>query len=178
MNRLALVLLAFATLACTPEPTNSPEADTEMDARVARLCGTWRADGPDNTIIEERWSPSAEGLTGASVTTNAEGETVSSETLVILLHPDRSIYRALPQGASAPTDFEQTADQAGEVADQWTWSWSNPAHDFPQVIRYQFLAADRMEARVSGPDGSGGDLVFAWTFERIEPCPGTSGGAH
>jgi hypothetical protein len=178
MNRLVLALLGLATLACTPtpEPTNSPEP--ELDPRVARLCGTWRAEGPQGSIVEERWRASDEGLVGEGVTTDAEGETVSRESLLILLAPERSTYRALPQGAAGPTDFEQSADQRGEATDQWIWSWSNPAHDFPQAIRYEFTGADRMAAIVSGSDGEGGTQEFGWAFERIEACSGTSGAGH
>jgi hypothetical protein len=168
MRRLALALLALAALAC--KPTNSNAPDSGLDPRVARLCGTWRAEDPQGSIVEERWRASDEGLVGEGVTTNAEGEIVSRESLLILLAPEHSTYRALPEGAVGATAFEQTADEQGDAADQWIWSWHNPAHDFPQTIRYQFSGGDRVRASVSGPDGEGGTQEFGWEFERVAAC--------
>jgi hypothetical protein len=176
MLRLAIVLgFAVAAFACKPAPANDPGSDAAIesapDARVARLCGTWRAEGPEGSAIEERWRASDEGLAGEGVTTDAEGSVVSSETLLILLDGEGSTYRAHPQGAAGPTDFEQTTDQAGEAAEQWIWSWHNPEHDFPQTVRYVFTGTDRMEASVSGPDGEGGTREFGSMFERVAACP-------
>lgn len=168
MNRLVLVGLILATLACTPAPTISPEP--ELDPRVARLCGTWRAPGDEGSTLEERWHPSDEGLAGEGVTIDARGERVIGESFAIVLRPAGSTYRALPKGATGWTEFAQTEDHAGPTAGQWAWAWSNPNHDFPQTIRYEFTSEDRMHASVSGPDGEGGTLKFGWSFERVEAC--------
>lgn len=122
-------------------------------------------------IVEERWRVSDEGLVGEGVTLDARGERVTGESFAIVLRPEGSTYRALPEGAADWTEFEQTDDHAGAKPDQSTWAWSNPAHDFPSTIRYEFTSRDHVQASVSGADGRGGTRGFGWALERIEACP-------
>ncbi len=158
---LALVGLA---LACTP--LAKPLAEPEPDGRVARLCGTWRAEGPEGSVIEERWRVSREGLVGEGTVVDGQGTPISHESLWLVLPPGSSTYRAHPQGATEPTNFEQTEDRAEAATGRWIWIWSNPTHDFPQTIRYESLDESHFVARISGANSDG----FAWTFERVAPC--------
>ncbi|MFV8754441.1 DUF6265 family protein [Nannocystaceae bacterium ST9] len=165
-----LVGLVLATLACTPKPTTSspePEPESAPDDRVARLCGTWRAEGPDGSIIEERWRPSDQGLVGEGTTTDAQGNVVSRESLVLLLRPGGSTYRAHPQGAAAPTDFEQSSDFPKRAPGQWVWSWSNPTHDFPRHIDYSSNLDGSLSATIWADDP---ESAIGWTFTRVAAC--------
>lgn len=154
--------MSFALLvACRPSA-----ASLEREARVERLCGTWRASLDAGVVLEERWRVGEEGLIGEGVQIDAQGREQITETFVIELRDAGSTYRARPLGAATDTAFEQVDDRESSN-EGWVWAWANPSHDFPQRIEYAFEGRERMTARVSGE----GAPSFAWTFERVAACP-------
>jgi hypothetical protein len=46
--------------------------------------------------------------------------------------------------------------------------WSNPKHDFPQVISYRRLGSDSLAARIEGP-GPSGPQSSEWKMGKV-PC--------
>ena len=99
------------------------------------------------------------------------GRTVNGNTLVeyeqlrIYRSGDTLVYAASPS-RQAPSEFRARPPYTGEIV------FENPAHDFPQRIRYKRLGKDSLHARIEGKrDGveRGVDFMYA----RV-PCPNGS----
>ena len=128
-------LVPLALLAA-PLAAQSPAID-----RAAWLAGCWELRTPTRLTVE-MWMPPAGGMMlGASRTTM--GERVREfEQLQLTAHGDTLVYHASPSG-QAPTSFRSVLPiAAGELV------FENPAHDFPQRIRYRRITADSLVARV------------------------------
>jgi hypothetical protein len=68
---------------------------------------------------------------------------------------DTLIYAAMPSGQQ-PTEFRGRSPAAGELV------FENPAHDFPQRIRYR-LSGDTLTATIDGDRaGRRAPVVFAY----------------
>jgi hypothetical protein len=61
-----------------------------------------------------------------------------------------------------PADFSLTKLRPGMAV------WSNPRHDFPQVISYRRLGSDSLAARIEGP-GPNGTRSSEWKMKKV-PC--------
>ena len=64
-----------------------------------------------------------------------------------------------PKGQAA-ADFHMSSLKSGAVV------WSNPRHDFPQVISYRRVGADSLVARIEGP-GSNGTQSSEWRMGKV-----------
>jgi hypothetical protein len=95
-----------------------------------------------NTVIEEQWSkPAAGNMLGFSRTLR-DGRMVMHEYLRI--EQAGGQFRYLAHIGSRVTPFALAKMSEAEV------EFANPAHDFPQVIRYRRVPADEMHARIEG----------------------------
>jgi hypothetical protein len=132
----SVFLLVSVVLLTSPLAAQSSAID-----RAGWLAGCWELRTATRLTVEI-WMPPAGGMMlGASRTTM--GERVREfEQLRLVAHGDTLVYHASPSG-QAPTDFRSafpiTADEL---------VFENPAHDFPQRIRYRRITADSMVARV------------------------------
>jgi hypothetical protein len=112
-------------------------------AQLAWLSGAWTG---DKGTLEERWTPPAGGaMLGVSRTVKG-GRMVAFEFLRIVERDGTLVYIAQPEGRP-PTEFTLTRLD-GEQA-----TFENPAHDFPQVIRYAKRPDGGLEATISGAGG-------------------------
>lgn len=123
------------------------------------LGGHWCGQMGDSRI-EEFWTAPAGGtLVGMSRTTGAGGME-SFEYMRIEIREGKPHFLAQP-GGSPPTAFALDA-QAAQSA-----TFRNPAHDFPQTVRYWREGA-ALRAEIAGPDGKGGEQAIGFTYQR---CP-------
>jgi hypothetical protein len=132
-------------------PTTSLVAQSVID-RAGWLAGCWEQRTPTRVTLE-MWMPPAGGLMlGASRTT--VGDRVREfEQLQLRAHGDTLVYTAAPSG-QATTSFRTVAPVTeGELVVE------NPAHDFPQRIRYRRVTSDSLVARVEAGT-RGFDLVM------------------
>lgn len=131
--RVPLVAVLFAACALGQ--------DQSVD-KLSWMSGCW-AVNRGNTVIEEHWSKPAGGsLIGFSRTIRG-GRKVFHEFLRIEDGEGGIRYIARIGAKEVPFALaKQTADEA---------EFTNPAHDFPQVIRYRRVSEDEMHARVDGP---------------------------
>ena len=132
----SVLILAPLVLLAAPLAAQSSAID-----RAGWLAGCWELRTPTRLTIE-MWMPPAGGMMlGASRTTM--GERVREfEQLRLVTHGDTLVYHASPSG-QAPTDFRSVLPiVAGELV------FENPAHDFPQRIRYRRISTDSLVARV------------------------------
>jgi hypothetical protein len=110
--------------------------------KLSWMSGCWVVNR-GNTLIEEHWSKPAGGsLLGFSRTIKG-GRTVFHEFLRIEQAEGGIRYVARIGAKEVPFALAKQSDGEAE--------FTNPAHDFPQVIRYRRLSADEIHARVDGP---------------------------
>jgi hypothetical protein len=97
--------------------------------------------------------------------------TTSVELVVLRARGDTLRYEAHPLG-QAPAVFvaAPTAGAEGELR------FENPAHDFPQRIRYRPVGADSLVASVEGPL-RGAWRAIEYRFRRA-PCEPPAGAAR
>lgn len=124
-------------------------------ADLGWLSGRWVAEA-EGGWTEEAWSaPRGSVMLGFS---RAGRGDVLREWEFIRIAPDASgavAYHAQP-GGRPPVAFRLVAHDAASV------TFENPAHDFPQRIRY-VREGDRLTATISRRDGSN---AISWTYRR------------
>jgi hypothetical protein len=145
----ALVFAAHAAVA----------ADPPRVADLAWLAGCWEGKQPTSTV-EEQWMAPAAGLMLGMNRTLRRGGEPAWEWLRLFERDATVVYVAAPVG-QAPTEFvleALTDDQA---------VFTNPAHDFPQTIRYRRSAEGRIVASAEGRVG--GDLrILNFPMNRVD----------
>jgi hypothetical protein len=134
-----------------PAPARTTIASLEW------LAGDWAGKTGASTV-EERWMPAAGGVMLAVSRTVTDGRLAAFEYLRIVEREGGLVYIAQPNGRP-PTEFVLTAFTSDSA------TFENPAHDFPQTIRYRRRPDGSLEARVSG---AGGERSQAFVFVRAE----------
>jgi hypothetical protein len=135
MRILTMVLVCAAFSA----PATCQPAATASD--VAFLHGCWEFEAKGR-IVEEQWMAPAGGTLMGMSRTVVNGKVAEFEFLQIRDLPGGLTYIAKPSNQPEAA-FVATSSAAGEIV------FENPAHDFPQRIRYA-LAGDILTARVEG----------------------------
>jgi hypothetical protein len=110
--------------------------------QLAWLAGCWVFEGKDR-VVEERWMEPAGGTMLGVSRTVAGGKTVAFEFLRIEERQAGLTYVALPSG-QRQAEFTQVELAAGMIL------FANPAHDFPQRIRYRLDEGGALRAQVEG----------------------------
>ena len=138
---IALLMLAQAA-AVTPMPSF--------------LAGCWEQRSRDGKWTEECWTAPRGGLMIGSGRTG-RGDTIRNwEWMRIERSADGALtFFGSPNGAPA-VGFKAT------VADADSVTFANPAHDYPQRVRYA-RTAEGVTAEVSATDGS---KLSRWTYRR------------
>ena len=116
----------------------------------------WLA-GEDESWTEEFWThPRAGMMIGAS--REGQGETLRSwESIRILRTADGSLAYVPMPGGGAPVEFALSGQGTRMI------EFANPAHDFPQRIRY-WRDGDTLHAEIAMIDGS---RAIAWSYAPI-----------
>ncbi len=123
------------------------ELRTASVADLAWLSGCWSG-RMGSAAVEEFWSaPRSGSLVGMSRTMRGDS-TVGYELLLISVRGGELVLDATPHGQGT-TSF--TSSWRGSRA----ITFANPAHDFPQQIRYRLVARDSLLAQLEGPGGNG-----------------------
>ena len=144
--KLAVLSVAVALVAsqlAAEEPTPFP----------AWLAGAWTlSDGERWT--EEFWTHPRGGVMIGALR-EGQGETLRTwEAIRILRKPDGTLaYIPMPNGG-APVEFALVRQDARSI------EFANPAHDFPQRIRY-WRHGDRLHAEIALIDGS---RAVSWSY--------------
>lgn len=147
-------------------------ADTMSGASPARvqrlrwLSGCWeQRDG--RSTVEEFWTKPNGGMLfgiGRTIARRDAGDTTASfEMMRIYEHGGRLVLAAQPSGQQL-AEFTEV-----ELTDS-TVVFANPAHDFPQFVRYRRRGAKELRARVDGKM-NGKDEGFDSRYRRVA-CPG------
>jgi ketosteroid isomerase-like protein len=147
----------FAGCASSRPPLPSPPPPAPAVAGVGWMAARWERE--DGRGIEH-WTPAGDALVGVAFTA-ASGRTRGFEVLFIHEVEGRLSLSAMPGGA-APVGFPATETAADAV------TFENPAHDFPQKIRYARDGA-ALTAVVSGPGAD--DEVYRFTRRDAPRAP-------
>ena len=143
-----------------PPPTAAPGRPSLADLDF--MAGCWRGASDGGAVIEEYYTPpSANLMLGVSRYTKA-GRVISYEFTTIAAVGDSDLVLTPRPAGQVPADFNLSRLERGAVV------WSNPRHDFPQVIGYRKLGSDSLAARIEGP-GPGGTRSSEWRMGKV-PC--------
>jgi hypothetical protein len=122
------------------------------------LVGTWQL--KDKNVYEV-WKIADGGkeLEGVSFRIRNSDTTITEK---IRLTYDGDAFHYIPDvaGDQPPVDFKITTHTSASFAAE------NPLHDFPKVIRYQFVRKDNKQFIEATIEGNG--KVIAYSFERVK----------
>ncbi|WP_374526222.1 DUF6265 family protein [Sphingopyxis sp.] len=143
MHPIIMALAALAALGSTA----APEAPAALPGWMA---GAWQqegAAGADGAWADEYWTPPRGGtMIGAARIGRGETLSIFEHSRIVRKADGTLSFFAQPRGAPA-AEFPMTAQDATMI------EFSNPAHDYPQRIRY-WREGDHLKARISLIDGS------------------------
>lgn len=130
---LASILLALAA---------SPAVANEQLAALGWMQGCWSRAGSESGTVEQWMAPAGGTMLGMSRTVK-NGKTIEHEFIQIReVEPGVLGYIASPSRQATATF--KLARHENE-----TWTFENPAHDFPQKVIYRKEGAD-LVARIEG----------------------------
>jgi hypothetical protein len=147
-------MIAAFTLTCATPAASQPVATT---ANLGFMTGCWKFEAKGR-VVEEHWmAPAGGSLMGMSRTV-VNGKTSEYEFVQIRDLPEGLAYIAKPSN-QPEAKFVAVSHGTNEIV------FENPAHDFPQRIRYR-LSGNTLHARIEGAingQARGVDFVYART---------------
>lgn len=164
--RTPLVALALIALAGSRRdaPHRLPHDPQMADLRF--MAGCWRGISGGGGIIDEYYTPPSDNLMLGVSRFTKDGRVTSYEFTTIADRGDSGLMLTARPSTQAPADFQLTRLEPGLAV------WSNPRHDFPQVISYRRTAGDSLAARIEGP-GSEGPRFSEWRMGSVSCSGGT-----
>ena len=139
---VSIALFSLALAQTPPQPSPASKLD-----ELAWLTGGWEMEH-DGVLVEEHWIAPKGGVMLGCGRTIANGKALFFEFLRLEQRKDGEVYYvAHPGGKSPGTDFKLTGAAGG------SWSFENPGHDFPKLIRYSKNADGTVTAHLEGDEG-------------------------
>jgi hypothetical protein len=162
MRTLVPALLAARLVGSAAPTPRAPTPPRPTLADLGFMAGCWRGAAEGGTVIDEYYTPPSENLIlGVSRYTKG-GRVTSYEFATIAARGDSDLVLTPRPVGQSPADFSLTKLRPGLAV------WSNPKHDFPQVISYRRLGSDSLAARIEGP-GPNGTESSEWKMGKV-PC--------
>ncbi len=127
------------------------EACTSLE-QAAFMLGAWQSDTQGTRFIE-RWSREGGQFRGAAEAIR-DGERIQQESMTLRVVDGRLVYAADPEQDGSFVEFTGVRCAAGEAV------FENPAHDFPQRLRYHLDDSGVLTAVVSDLEDRGFELEF------------------
>jgi hypothetical protein len=132
------------------------QAPARVD-ELAWLAGRWETAGDGGRWTEEMWSAPRGGLMLGASRSGQSGAVREFEFLRLQAGEDGVlVYLAQPGGRAPAVPFRLTQSDSASA------TFENPAHDFPQRIRYQ-RSGETLTATISAIDGSN---AMRWRYRR------------
>ena len=125
---VALLLGALAAGSFALTAAQGQAKESKLD-QLKWLEGAWTLES-DGAVVEEHWIAPRGGLMLGCGRTLAQDKAVFFEFMRIEERPAGVYYVAHPAAHSPGTDFMLTTFEKD------SWTFENPDHDFPRVIRY------------------------------------------
>jgi len=170
-GRVAAVVALFAGAACASSGGAVPEVaiDPIVVTRpagplepVSFLTGCWAGtyDGGES-VMEERWSPAADGLMLATTRFLRGGEVVGWEFAHLEAAHDGIVLTPYPSGERSEHAFRRTGGDRTSVV------FEAPEHDYPKRIRYRLDDLGMLHVAIDG--GVHDPEPRSWTLG-FTPC--------
>lgn len=159
MSYLKRVTSFVAVLVLVSLPRDAHAQRAPVDT-LHWLSGCWRLSSPRTTVDEQWMTPNGGVILGMSRT--VRGDAVREyEFLRIYASGDTLVYAAMPSGQQ-PAEFRAPPRSVSpsEIV------FENPAHDFPQRIRYRRASGDSLIATVEG-DREGKRPPFVLGYRKV-----------
>ncbi|MES2411479.1 MAG: DUF6265 family protein [Bacteroidota bacterium] len=146
MKAYKLPLITSLLFVClTSCKNNSSENKFGKLEKMNWLIGNWEQKLPDG-ILKETWTKQNDStFSGDSYFINTK-DTVHFESIKLVQKAEELTYNAtvVGQNEDEPVAFNLTSDVNN------TFTFENPAHDYPRKITYKKVASDRLIATISG----------------------------
>ena len=132
-----------AALACASPAAAPADGSSGLD-QLAWLAGPWEQDD-GGVLVEEHWIAPKGGVMLGCGRTLEQGQAVAFEFLRLEERAGGTlVYVAHPLARSPGTEFTLTS------SDSSSWTFENPEHDFPKLIRYTREPDGRATAHLEG----------------------------
>lgn len=159
MRRVALALVVAGRF-LLPASAAAQGAAPRIPLDTLRwMTGCWRGTTPRGTVIEEMYTSPTSNLMQGLTRYTRDGRTVDFEFTTITADSNGPALRPQPKGG-APTRFGL------ESLGPTHATWANPAHDFPQRIRYSRPHPDTLVARIEGTGPNSTPRASEWRMTR------------
>lgn len=145
MKSNRITLLAAATILSLVSCQNKSELKFEKIKKMDWLVGSWEQKLPDG-IITEIWTKENDSTFSGKSYFIKTKDTIHLENIVLTQQKDELLYIPTVNGQNndEPTTFKMTSDVEN------TFSFENPAHDYPQKITYKKVSETNLVATISG----------------------------
>lgn len=166
-----VVCAAVGPVACASGAGGAPEVDLDpiVVSRpsgplepVSFLTGCWTGTHDDGEVVmEERWSPAADGLMLATTRFLRDGEVVGWEFAHLEATGEGIVLTPYPGGERSEHSFRRTAGDETSVV------FEAPDHDYPKRIRYRLDDLGMLHVAIDG--GADDPEPRSWTLG-FAPC--------
>ena len=142
---LAVVASSMISLDSKAQTAPAKQDATAILAGASWLLGEWSNETARGSITETWVKKTGLEFAGKSYVIRGR-DTVSSESILLKQEGDDIFYIPTVKGQNneLPVKFKLVSSSANELV------FENPAHDFPQKIRYTLEAKDSLVAEISG----------------------------
>lgn len=122
------------------------------------LIGTWKISGKN---VYEVWKIAKDGKSLEGVSFRVKNaDTTFTEQIRFVLNEGSFHYVPDVAGDQPPVDFKISRHTSDSFVAE------NPQHDFPKIIRYQFIKKDNGDFIEASIEGNG--KVIPYSFERLK----------
>lgn len=145
----SIILLGFCVL--------FSHLSTAQKNEFSWLVGTWKL--KDKNVFES-WKVAKDGKTLEGTSYRVKGaDTVVMEEVRFTY--DGNVFHYIPDvaGEQGPVDFKITSNEESNFVAE------NPQHDFPKIIRYNFVRKENRDQIEAFIEGNG--KVIPYFFERV-----------
>ena len=142
---LITLLICFASSLTLVSCQNQSEKKFDKLEKMEWLVGNWEQKLPDGTLKETWTKQNDSTFSGDSYFINTK-DTVHFESIMLTQKGGNLTYSAtvIGQNDEQAIDFKLTSETGN------TFTFENPAHDYPQKITYKKVSSDRLIAIISG----------------------------
>jgi hypothetical protein len=142
MKKIIGFIVVVVMVSCK---NNSAEKKFDKLEKLNWLVGSWEQKLPEGTLVEN-WKMENDSTYSGESYFIKEKDTLSFESIELLQKGDMLYYIPTVKGQNndKPVTFKMTSD-----ADN-SFTFENPAHDYPQKIVYKKAGANDLIATISG----------------------------
>jgi len=156
MKKICLAALAFALLAFTIQ--SQQDSFKPLHQLVG---GTWKMKTAKGYTCEQWKKVSETELSGKGFKLNG-ADTVLGESVQLTIKGNNILYIPTVEGQNdgKPVEFRLTSVYKN------TYQFTNPSHDYPQIVAYQLIGKDSLNAWIDG-EMNGAKKRIDFRYKRV-----------